>query len=222
LHCEEHNDEVDAVLNVRLAEIDAKFGQVVKPPAALAAVEMRPDAPGGTVEQGDAARAKSPAAPGVSVEHAPAPVVSVEHGAGGDGTATKVATKRRKCSKTQCAHSAKEGSTYCERCAVEFAVHLEYFEAKSSCFRCKNTGTGAYCDRHEAELNVEVEMRMAKQKNEATADGAGGAKCTATLGDPVEEGAAVELVLCHRCGKKPVTDDCSDYCNDCIAKLGLA
>jgi hypothetical protein len=34
--------------------------------------------------------------------------------------------------------------------------------------------------------------------------------------------AAVEHELCHRCGKKPVIDDCSDYCADCIAKLGVA
>jgi hypothetical protein len=268
------------VLNVRWAEIDAKFGQVVKPPAALAAVETTPDAPVDSVEHGDGAvrakspaapvdsvehgdgavrakspaapvdsvehgngavRAKSPAAPGGPVEHgddavrakspaAPggpvelpptAPGVSVEHGAGGDGTATKVAAKRRRCSKTQCTLPAKDGSTYCERCDVAHAVHLEYLEERSSCFRCKNT-VGAYCDRHQAEMNAEIEKRMAKQKNEATADGAGGAKCTAAPGDPVEQGAAVEHVLCYRCVKKPVADDRSDYCNDCIAKLGLA
>jgi hypothetical protein len=97
LQCEEHNAEVDAVLNVRWAEIDAKFGQAAEakfgqaaePPAALAAVETTPDAPGGPVEQGaggDGAGGATPAAPGVSVEPPPtAPGVPVEHGAGGDG-----------------------------------------------------------------------------------------------------------------------------------------
>jgi hypothetical protein len=95
---------------------------------------------------------------------------------------------------TQCKHPAKEGSTYCERCAVVHAVHLEYFGEKSSCFRCKNTGTGAYCDHHQAEFNEEVERRMAKQK---------------TAADPVH---------CVNCRVCPVDGD-SDYCVDCDKEM---
>jgi hypothetical protein len=67
LQCKEPNAEIDAVVNERGAEIDV----TAEPPAALAAVETTPDAPGVPVEQGGddgAVRAKSPAAPGVPVE----------------------------------------------------------------------------------------------------------------------------------------------------------
>jgi hypothetical protein len=155
---------------------------------------------GGTVEQGDAAWVPSPEKDAAAEGRPDAPGGTVERCAGGDGTTTTV-VKRRNCEKMQCTNPAKDGSTYCERCGVEWAVHLEYFEKKSGCFKCFNTGTGAYCDKHHAEMNAEIEKRMAKQTNEVT---------------------AVEHILCYRCTKKPIADECKDYCNDCLAKMGLA
>jgi hypothetical protein len=107
---------------------------------------------------------------------------------GGDGEAKKVAAKGRECWMTQCTRPAKEGSNRCARCDVVYAVHREHLEVKTSCFRCRHTETGDYCDRHLAEFNDEVEKRMANQKNEATADGAGGAKRPAAPDVSVEPG----------------------------------
>jgi hypothetical protein len=80
------------------------------------------------------------------------------------GASAPTVSTHRKCDKMQCTAPATDGSTYCEYHRVEFAVHMEYFAEKSRCFGCRGTGTGAYCDKHEAELAAEVKKRMEKLK----------------------------------------------------------
>jgi hypothetical protein len=78
-----------------------------------------------------------------------------------------------------CPRPAKEGSEWCTHCHVERTVHLEYHEETTNCVRCKAAvlnQTGRYCDTHRAEIDNEIDKRIAEyQKNEATAVGAGSA-----------------------------------------------
>jgi hypothetical protein len=60
----------------------------------------------------------------------------------------------------------KEGSRYCARCDVVVSVRDSYFDETNSCLRCKVSrfnATGNYCDNHRAEINAEVDKRMANQ-----------------------------------------------------------
>jgi hypothetical protein len=67
---------------------------------------------------------------------------------------------------------------------------MEYLDEKSRCFGCMNTGTGAYCEKHEAELAAEVKKRMEKLKT------------------------ATGPVLCVNCRVFHV-DGNSDFCEGC-------
>jgi hypothetical protein len=65
-----------------------------------------------------------------------------------------------RCSEKQ----AKENSRYCAHCHVVESVRDSYFEETSSCLRCKVArlnATGNYCDEHRAEINAEVDKRLA-------------------------------------------------------------
>jgi hypothetical protein len=185
-------------------------------------------------------------APGISVEPpSAAPEVSVEQGAGGDGAAKAAAAAP--LPPVVCVYCKKKPATreslcdWCRSTRVEYARRqaamkeaekgaLVYFHDElEQCKRC-NVASRKFCEAHGPKIYSYAV---------GVVDGAGGATPaapgvsvepapTASAADASDESshnatsAAVEHVLCHRCGKKPVADDCSDYCEDCLAKLDVA
>jgi hypothetical protein len=98
------------------------------------------------------------------------------------------------------------------------------------CAKCQSLAAGAGGAKPPAAPAAAVEPPAAPGvpvEQGTGGDGAGGAT-------PAAPGVSVKLPptasaaddsdvrLCDRCGKKPVTDDCSDYCEGCLAKRGLA
>jgi uncharacterized protein with PIN domain len=149
-YCDEHRAKVNAEIDARYSEIDAKFGQVSEPLAAQSA------APDGSVEQG-AVRVESPAPPGVPagtpasapdvsvepeagavrVEFPAAPGVPVEQGAaaGGDGVDEKAAAEREAGAFQHFAEEMKQCKDC--KCALQSGMPCSDHQTKITLFLLK-------------------------------------------------------------------------------------
>jgi hypothetical protein len=216
LYCEEHGAKIDAEIDARHSEIDAKFGQVSEPPAAPGVLAEPPSAaPYVSVEpEAGAVRAKSPADPGVSAE----PPSAAPDGSVGLGMVCGV-----------CKEPVATGML-CAACAEEMLAQGLTREALAKKLdQLKSEAMDAFLLRqrtkHQHAFDASVE------KNEATADDAGGAKPSEApaaavesaptadgVGDGKQPDAVPAALLCQKCHAVPASVD-SRFCDGCTKKL---